>query len=305
MSTSPDITDYVNRGPLTTTFTPPTTCFQTASRVVMILGTSTGTTTYYGHWFKGDTACYPTGTMPASLLQEPTFWGTYLYSPGLHCPRGWSTAGQITGSWQDLDVTGSTSGAICCPSALSYYAKNHQCRRVLSESATLTFSDAGVVKTTVLDTTLSVYADGIPLIWESSDRLSIAEPTPPHGATTQHTASQPISTTSDSSLPSRVGLSQGAKIGIGVGVSGSVILIAAVIFFLFLRRAYRKTMPMETPVPVPISQYKVHTELPLQERKAELSAINNSHHHTPYSRNKSPSELPSNSLNNSSSLSTE
>ncbi|KMU81752.1 hypothetical protein CISG_02770 [Coccidioides immitis RMSCC 3703] len=214
MSTSPDITDYVNRGPLTTTFTPPTTCFQTASRVVMVLGTSTGTTTYYGHWFKGDTACYPTGTMPASLLQEPTFWGTYLYSPGLHCPRGWSTAGQITGSWQDLDVTGSTSGAICCLSfrtdlvfhrALSYYAKNHQCRRILSESATLTFSHAGVVKTTVLDTTLSVYADGIPLIWESSDRLSIAEPTPPHGATTQRTASQPTSTTSDSSLPSRGG----------------------------------------------------------------------------------------------------
>jgi hypothetical protein len=136
MSATPNITSYFNRGPLTTSFIPPTTCLQTLSRVVMYVGSSTISNTYYGHWFAGDSACYPTGKMPATLLNSPTYWGTYwcmllsdrvngilrdayvcsLDSPGLYCPSGWSTAGQLAGSWNGLDVTGSTSGAICCPS---------------------------------------------------------------------------------------------------------------------------------------------------------------------------------------------
>lgn len=74
---TPNITSYFNRGPLTTTFPPPTTCLQTLSRVVMYVGSSATTNTYYGHWFEGDSACYPTGTMPATLLNSPTYWGTY------------------------------------------------------------------------------------------------------------------------------------------------------------------------------------------------------------------------------------
>ncbi|EED13339.1 hypothetical protein TSTA_058280, partial [Talaromyces stipitatus ATCC 10500] len=114
---SPIITSYFNRGPLTTTFTPPTTCLQTLSVASFYLDTTPVSTTFYGHFFD-DTGytCLPTGTVPGTLLASPTYWGTYWYSPGLYCPTGWTTAAPLAGLWNGLEVTGSTSGAICCPS---------------------------------------------------------------------------------------------------------------------------------------------------------------------------------------------
>lgn len=40
----------------------------------------------------------------------------FVDSPGLYCPTGWTTAGELGPSWNGLQMTGSTSGAICCPS---------------------------------------------------------------------------------------------------------------------------------------------------------------------------------------------
>ncbi|KAJ5606188.1 hypothetical protein N7510_008969 [Penicillium lagena] len=77
MSTTADITEWFNRGPLTTTFTPPTSCLQTASTVVYYVNDVPGTTTFYGHWWTTGIQCLPTGTMPESLLGDATYWGTY------------------------------------------------------------------------------------------------------------------------------------------------------------------------------------------------------------------------------------
>jgi hypothetical protein len=78
MATPVNITSYFNRGSLTTIFTPPTTCLQTLSTAVYEVNGIPQTTTYYGHWFDGPgQTCYPTGTMPTSLLLSPTYWGTY------------------------------------------------------------------------------------------------------------------------------------------------------------------------------------------------------------------------------------
>jgi hypothetical protein len=135
-SASPNITSYFNRGPLTTTFTPPTTCLQTLSINSFYVGGTPTTATFYGNWFgfEAGYSCLPTGTMPGTLLASPTYWGTYwckkasetfrkillilcfVDSPGLYCPTGWTTAGELGSSWNGIHVTGSTSGAICCPS---------------------------------------------------------------------------------------------------------------------------------------------------------------------------------------------
>ncbi|KAJ5807873.1 hypothetical protein N7474_009142, partial [Penicillium riverlandense] len=239
-SASPDITRYFNRGPLTTTFTPPTTCLQTLSEVVYYVDGTAESTTYYGHWYGDNTGytCFPTGTVPGTLLASPTYWDTYWYSPGLCCPTGWTTAGQLAGSWDGLDVTGSTSGAICCPSGMNFYSENHECSQVLSAKDTITIAKAGVAIESILTTPITVYADGIPLIWDKSDLPSTtsASTTP---LSTQTSTAASATATNPSNNNQNGGLSEGAKIGIGIGVPVAAIAIGAAIFFYFLKRNKR------------------------------------------------------------------
>ncbi|KAJ6179369.1 hypothetical protein N7519_009830 [Penicillium mononematosum] len=237
-SVSPNITSYFNRGPLTTTFTPPTTCLQTLSVVSFYVEDTPKTATFYGHWFGFDDAgysCLPTGTMPGTLLASPTYWGTYWYSPGLYCPTGWTTAGELGPSWNGLHVTGSTSGAICCPSSMSFYATDHQCREVLSEKDTITIGMSGVVVTSTLATSITIYADGIPLIWEKSDlpKTTSASTTP---LSTQTSTATGAAASNSPNNNRSGGLSEGAKIGIGIGIPMAAIAIGVATFFYFLKR---------------------------------------------------------------------
>ncbi|KAJ5193993.1 hypothetical protein N7491_001326 [Penicillium cf. griseofulvum] len=236
-SASPNITSYFNRGPLTTTFTPPTTCLQTLSVNSFYVGGTPTTATFYGNWFGFDAgySCLPTGTMPGTLLASPTYWGTYWYSPGLYCPTGWTTAGELGPSWNGLHVTGSTSGAICCPSSMSFYATDHQCREVISEKATITIGMSGVVVTSTLETPITVYADGIPLIWEKSDLPKTTSASTTSLSTQTSTAAGATGSSSSNNNRSG-GLSEGAKIGIGIGIPMAAIAIGVAIFFYFLNR---------------------------------------------------------------------
>lgn len=156
---------------------------------------------------------------------------------------------------------------------MSFYASGHQCSAVLPAQATITFSDSGVVTTSTLATALSVYADGIPLIWDASD---LPIPT----STSSSSTVQPTSATSSSitapqtsatNLSGNSGLSQGAKIGIGIGVPLAAILLGIGIFFYFLRRRQEiKQEPLTQAGVSELPEYKAPSELPADRTILEL-----------------------------------
>jgi hypothetical protein len=103
-------------GPLTTTYTAPSSCstgtdhhvFVNASDPVRAFGAPTcGLKTY------GD--CIPSGSSWDSVYRQTTEFvqGQYLYySPGIACPSGWRTVGTLA---HDVDDKASASGALATP----------------------------------------------------------------------------------------------------------------------------------------------------------------------------------------------
>ncbi|KAG2021840.1 hypothetical protein GB937_004388 [Aspergillus fischeri] len=285
MTTSANITNYFNRGPLTTAFALPTPCLQTLSTAVYEVNGIPQTTMYYGHWFDGPgQTCYPTGTMPTSLLISPTYWGTYWYSPGLYCPSGWATAGQLSGSWNGIDITSSSSGAICCPStwprmyayltrSMGYYANGHQCSGVLPAKEKVTLAASGIIITSTLSTPLTVYADGIPLIWERSDlpkSTSVFQSTTSTSSSTFFlTSTSPPASPMDHSGPS--GLTEGAKIGIGVGVPLGALAIGAGVYFYILRRHHNQRIDHTQPLGIYV-RHSGLAELSSKSPRSELAS---------------------------------
>jgi hypothetical protein len=148
---------------------------------------------------------------------------------------------------------------------MSFYGNGHQCSGVLPAKAPITLSDSGVVTTSTLATPLSVYADGIPLIWDESDLPKITSPKITNVSSTgQSTSATSSSTpgpqTSATHSSRKSGLSQGAQIGIGIGVPLAAILIGVGIFFYFLGRRRRGK---HEPLPqADVSQHKGLSELP-------------------------------------------
>jgi hypothetical protein len=142
---------------------------------------------------------------------------------------------------------------------MGYYASGHQCSGVLPAKETVTLAASGIIVTSTLSTPETVYADGIPLIWDESDL-------PQSTSAFQTSASGPTSTSPPASSMDRSGssgLTEGAKIGIGVGVPLGAIAIGAVVFFYILRRhRKRKKNPTQ-----PLSQVYVR-----QSKPAELSS---------------------------------
>jgi len=104
-----------NVGPLTTTFTGPSTCLQTTTLI--------GSAAYYVAAFWDDvTACYPPGTAtPFNFHTLPQY-----YSPGI-CPSGWAP---VTSAGADFPGTASnynqylipspTQVWLCCPSYVHF-----------------------------------------------------------------------------------------------------------------------------------------------------------------------------------------
>ncbi|RFN54732.1 hypothetical protein FIE12Z_966 [Fusarium flagelliforme] len=104
-----------NLGPLTTTFTAPSSCatgtdhivFVNASDPVHIGGIPTCGTTKFGD-------CLPSGSARDDVFHQTTEWvqGQYVYySPGIACPSGWRTVGALK---HDGDES-SASGALASP----------------------------------------------------------------------------------------------------------------------------------------------------------------------------------------------
>ena len=97
-------TSAENRGPITTIFTPPSTCLATTTLL---------TDTYLlNHWLSGDPNCYPSATEAESIWYSN--WGGYYYSPAV-CPSGWTTMTSLSTISAGPSLGDGTSGYLCCP----------------------------------------------------------------------------------------------------------------------------------------------------------------------------------------------
>lgn len=168
-------------GPLTTTFTPPSTCLS-------IITSTTSRPSYslfIGHWALGDLNCYP------SVTSSIDFWSDYVWSPGI-CPSGYSTACTYDPSAISFDPAATAS--LCCPSGFTCYGTDwpHVCYSSAETSLTNVWLATGSWPTGGLPDSYSlmtvspdtVWCDGVPVAWESSDM------SPPQGGTTTTTTSQ-------------------------------------------------------------------------------------------------------------------
>lgn len=113
-----------NRGHLTTTFTPPSTCLDTTS---VYLGgylappSAQGTTYYVGFW-TGNWPAYVTDyvsepCMPPAVTPIPLYEAWY-YSPGI-CPSAYTPAARLLTAPNNCDVVAavpeSVTAWVCCP----------------------------------------------------------------------------------------------------------------------------------------------------------------------------------------------
>ncbi|KAI9745287.1 MAG: hypothetical protein M1818_001567 [Claussenomyces sp. TS43310] len=263
----PNVSDYDaielsswNRGPLTTVFTPPSSCL---SQLTLTVDENYITTIFQGHDGWGDAACYPptrTGT--------PNWegWGAYYYSPGI-CPEGYVTACTQTTSQAGLNFSlpTSTHAAICCPSGYACAGTGHQCQTEISYNQILTgvwsvpddidyyTLDDGYSTTyhslqnLTMDFATTGVADGIPVFWRDVDvslfpattttAATGTTPAPTTGITRTSTAS-PKSTVS-STPPT--GLSTGGKVAIATVIP--VVAVAALLWIFFWIRRRKQRLP--------------------------------------------------------------
>ncbi|KAJ5739914.1 hypothetical protein N7533_012698 [Penicillium manginii] len=116
---------FENWGPVTTTFTPPSSCI-TASNKIEVGPRPSATHSgpnkpIYAYNLQCETIggweCYPSATVEASTTPDtnPTqFFRANYYSPGLYCPHDWVTVGLA--SWDgDADSTSLVTSGIFVP----------------------------------------------------------------------------------------------------------------------------------------------------------------------------------------------
>ena len=110
-----------NRGPATTTFTPPTVCLSTTS--VLILGIDEpppqqGIYYYIGFWTQAgpDELTFSDPCMPP--IATPINIGPWYYSPGI-CPSAYTPAGQLLTipniCHSEAALAESVTAWVCCP----------------------------------------------------------------------------------------------------------------------------------------------------------------------------------------------
>jgi hypothetical protein len=233
--------------PLTTLFSPPSTCFsgiyQETPGPNYVLGDPASTA-----------ACLPSGF---------NFAVTSFFSPAFDCPVGWTVACRSTNAIGDA----TESIATCCPSG------GYQCRTTgghpwdsiygcltgltSNEILVVTGSQSGTTYTTTVS--LVGNFDGfnafsVQLRWQQKDLISSSSATASSAtASSEGTAvetSTPSRTSTPSTLPTGTrhgGLSTSAKIGIGVGIPFFILaLLIPALIFLFCRKK-----PLEPAPPNP------------------------------------------------------
>lgn len=141
--------DFTNIGPLTTTYEPPASC-TTATTDHVYFANATSLEQAYGS-VKCDGPepvgkCYPSGATYDSLLssyatyRDQGFW--QYFSPGVVCPKGWTTAGTLAhGDKTDsVEKTGVFTQPYPFPTPVNYIMKPEQIwLNVLEPSETLAY----------------------------------------------------------------------------------------------------------------------------------------------------------------------
>ncbi|KAH6994734.1 hypothetical protein EDB82DRAFT_199459 [Fusarium venenatum] len=113
--------EFYNLGPLTTTFTAPSSCTTVNTKQVHFVNKSAPYLYHVGqancdHWTQG--SCRPSGVEIDSVVSDirltTTDPGLFLYyhSPGIACPDGWDTVGIIAKSDSTLSVSGFMTNTI-------------------------------------------------------------------------------------------------------------------------------------------------------------------------------------------------
>jgi len=187
-----------NLGPLTTTYTPPSTCFFTTAFPATGGGedvTGAGVAiaeTYLQIVSNAATSCYPSNY--GYLGDSSNF-----FSPGFICPAGYSTGGFLS------TVNGETL-AFCCPSGFrqpggpNYHGCSKTIIGVLTASAVLTRTGTGLefylgsMSTQFSSTEHTLDASAIPLRWRAIDLPS--SPTTATSSPSSLSSSSSISSTS-------------------------------------------------------------------------------------------------------------
>ncbi|KAI0847968.1 hypothetical protein F5Y00DRAFT_108534 [Daldinia vernicosa] len=252
-------------GPLTTTWTPPPAC------TIAVAGCSTCPYGWLAQTCGGldevhdETSCWPPRTLGATTPGQPLLaWG--IYSPGLVCPQGYTTACSYNGAKKTGDFNfyfspeESETAVGCCPPgyACSRNAAGQTCITTLTsttvptvtcesgtsahfEYVTIPYAAADVSTIQVIST-FTVFAPLFQLNHQASDF-----PSTTNKATVPSTSGaislSPAQTSPLQALPtqssSAQGLSAGAQAGIGCGVALGIILLGTIAFCLFRSRRRR------------------------------------------------------------------
>lgn len=249
----------ITPNPLTTAFEPPSYCtnsYLSNCQTDAVSGTLPCFVSVYpeGVCDSNGQSCYP--PVPGVLDN------TYLYSPGLSCPSGWSTAWKEvrTPSGEDEETT-----AHCCPTGLTvttYGIYSTWCEGTVtageetmivnglsqcpSSTTAFTFGPDNAVQLTwvnVDSTTMSisgnavftVSAERIGLLYRSSDLTAAAGASATAGSGSSGSNSG-SSGSGSSASGSDSGLSTGTVAGIAIGAAAVGIIAVLAFFWFFLRR---------------------------------------------------------------------
>jgi hypothetical protein len=254
-------------GPLTTTFTPPADCdLLTVWINPQVEGSTTRTT--YTNLFQYDISwpaggrCFPSGR-PTGSFQGDDFY----YSPGL-CPKGWTSYQSGMRSNDGIETV-----AMCCPSGFTrtsdfdivgsseFTACNSKILAVATVTAVVVSGPnpdvipgnpiGTIVPSTVTDFVLTTgVGKGAPPFYIRYRAGDFAIPSSTSSHSTIPTSSSslsknPTSTSSQFPAPTpapnlNVGLSNGARIGLGVGIPMAIIILAAIVTTIWIRRCRQK-----------------------------------------------------------------
>ncbi|KAA6412564.1 MAG: hypothetical protein FRX48_03555 [Lasallia pustulata] len=270
---SQTMSDRKNLGPLTNSFTPPSSC------TINVIARDTGTA-WQGQECTDDNVfdavtCWPTATVPAPV---PPFEGWGFYSPGLVCPDGYTSA--CTASFNpsqsasfQFALSSSETAVGCCPtgftcltgqssvqtcslSATSVTLSGGICHGsalqdniliIPTTAATINSSPAsiagGITYLAIQET--AIYAPLIQLVWQASDLTETTSTSSTSSTSTTISPSIPGPTQSPA-LPG--GLSTGVKAAIGISVSVGVIAAIALAAFILIRRRRGATTSSAPPV---------------------------------------------------------
>lgn len=245
--------DRTNLDPLTTVFTAKPACsialmdslFDGRAWRAQSCMTTSFDTYYTDTSFVDDKSCYPFASLSGTqVLYDASDLGLAVFSPGLYCPSGYTTAcvgyAGSTGVYPFLNpITGSETAAACCPVGFGFQTegavvdgimlRGQKCISTLRLGSLLLGECTGEASPKLTACSWSnasnpftVAAQVIQLVWQPSD-LAISGPSVTT-ATTATTSGTAATTTPPKS--SSKAISMGAVIGMSVG--GAALLVAII-----------------------------------------------------------------------------